>query len=70
MKSIAITIDEDGHISTDLAGFQGTTCIHEAERLIEALSKMGVAVEITAFTAKKEAETALARTTERHRAND
>lgn len=44
MKKIVFTI-KDGQINTNLDGFHGSDCIVEAQRVIEALSKAGLALE-------------------------
>ncbi|MBI5327034.1 MAG: hypothetical protein HZB80_01910 [Deltaproteobacteria bacterium] len=44
MKRIIFTI-KDGKINTSLNGFHGSDCIVEAQRIIEALSKAGIALD-------------------------
>ena len=71
MKAIVVTVDEDGQIRTDLSGFSGPGCIHEAEAILEALKSLGVELDLEAFTAKRPGmETHGHRVAVRHRAGD
>jgi hypothetical protein len=45
-KTIVFQVDGDGNVVYDMDGFQGEACFQEAERLLEALAELGVAVEV------------------------
>lgn len=47
----------DGSIHTDFSGFQGASCLNEANKLKEHLSKLGIDLTSKEFTPKQELTT-------------
>jgi hypothetical protein len=67
-KTIVFHVDEEGNIVYDMDGFQGEACFQEAERLLEALAELGVAVEVSDAQRKEGDHRVLATTTRPTRA--
>lgn len=44
----------DGSIHTDFSGFQGASCLEEANKLKKHLSKLGIILDSKEFTPKAE----------------
>ncbi len=42
IKRVNVAVGDDGRIATDFEGFEGDTCLDEAEKLKAALRKLGV----------------------------
>jgi len=53
-KKITLSIDDKGHITTDLEGFAGKACLEEAQKLAEELKKLGVNVDVQSLERKEE----------------
>jgi hypothetical protein len=55
-KGIKVIIKDDGSVQIDYSGFQGSECFREAERLYQALKKLGIEVNIKQITPKTAVE--------------
>ena len=43
-KTVVFYVDRDGGISYDFSGYQGSTCVEEAQKIFTALRKKGIAI--------------------------
>lgn len=54
MREIRVTVNPDGTTKTDMIGYQGKSCLEEAERLRQLLASYGIQSLQTSFEAKPE----------------
>ncbi len=54
MHEVKVTVHPDGTTSSDFSGFQGPSCLDEAERLRQILASLGIVCQQTSFVAKPE----------------
>lgn len=60
MSRITINILPDGKIETDFSGYEGDTCLNEAERLNVILKSLGVGITSKTVTRKASEKQAIA----------
>jgi len=53
-KEVNVTVNGDGTTKLDFNGFVGKSCLAEADKLREALARLGITLEETAFVPKPE----------------
>jgi hypothetical protein len=53
-KQVNVTVNPDGTTKLDFNGFVGQSCLSEASKLTEALARLGITLEETAFMPKPE----------------
>lgn len=51
-KKIKLIFDEKGNLVADFDGFTGDDCFAEAEKLRQALKKLGIEIEVTSMKRK------------------
>jgi hypothetical protein len=54
LKTITVTISEDGTFKTDYSRFTGTDCLEAGKKLHALLSEYGVQIDPTSITPKPE----------------
>jgi hypothetical protein len=54
MREVIVRIGKDGTTTTDFSGFEGPSCLEEAERLRQLLATLGIESEVTIFQPKPE----------------
>jgi len=53
-QRLNIEIQEDGNVVVEADGFVGKACVLEAMKLIDALSELGVDIQVSQFQPKPE----------------